>query len=70
MIITIFYPTAGMTRFDESYYAEVHIPLLKTLWGDLIEYVEMISFPPVSGTETPYRMMTVVVFPPCVTLMV
>ncbi len=63
MILTIFYPASGCTRFDEDYYAQTHIPLLRSLWGGLIDHVEQISFPPEDGGTAPYRMITIVRFP-------
>jgi uncharacterized protein (TIGR02118 family) len=62
MILTIFYPVDQMTRFDEDYYVQTHIPMAKSIWDGLLDYVEMISFPPAEGQMSPYRMITVIRF--------
>lgn len=62
MILTILYPAEQTARFDEGYYAGRHIPMLQDMWADLIERVDMISFPPDGDGPAPCRMMTIVHF--------
>jgi uncharacterized protein (TIGR02118 family) len=34
--MTVVYPYAADTPFDEAYFAATHVPLLKEVWGDAV----------------------------------
>ena len=34
-VVTVMYPSTGSTRFDETYYMQTHIPLVRQRWQTL-----------------------------------
>lgn len=56
VVLSVFYPAAGGTRFDHDYYDTVHIPLVREAFGPsgLTDIQVLKALPGPDGAPPPY----------------
>jgi uncharacterized protein (TIGR02118 family) len=64
ILISVMYPDESASTFDEAYYLETHIPLVKERWGSMgLEDVHLLrSVGTPDGSAAPYRVMALLRF--------
>lgn len=63
-VITVMYPSTGSTRFDESYYMQSHIPLVRQRWHSLglTEVKVLRGVPGPEGAAPTYTVLALLTF--------
>jgi uncharacterized protein (TIGR02118 family) len=63
-VIAVMYPSAGGASFDEHYYMQTHMPLVRRLWGPLglANATVMRGIPGPDGAAPTYMMTALLTF--------
>ena len=64
LLISVMYPDESASTFDEAYYLEKHIPLVKARWISMgLEKVDLVrGMGTPDGSAAPYRVMALLWF--------
>jgi uncharacterized protein (TIGR02118 family) len=64
LLISVMYPDESASTFDEAYYLEKHIPLVRARWSSMgLEKVELVrGMGTADGSAAPYRVMALLWF--------
>ncbi|MBK1659376.1 EthD family reductase [Paracraurococcus ruber] len=59
IMVSVLYPQDGGTKFDEAYYMQKHIPLVKERWSGMgLQDLKVLKgVPGPDGSAAPYRIM-------------
>ena len=64
ILVIVMYPSGPDTNFDEAYYLQHHIPLVKERWNSMglheVRLVKGVATP--DGSTPPYRVMALLTF--------
>jgi len=64
IVVTVLYPTQAGSRFDQTYYMQKHMPLVRSRWKDmgLQEARVLRGAGTPDGSAPPFQMMAVLTF--------
>ena len=63
IVVMALYPFSAVMRFDEPYYLEKHIGLVKEIWAEQLDHVRVLSSDGEGSGEQPrYRAITEMAF--------